>query len=306
MAEWLAKRPEPVVINYHSITPPVFFGPWSNGIAQLQVAAQFELDRLAPRAALGIAVSHFDEEELQRAGCAPNPGHPGGPRVVRRPNRIPPPSNGFRPRAAGSGRRWLSVGRLAPNKAHQQTIAALFVARATSDPDARLYLVGSPSEPAYARALHRYAAALGLADSIEFVSGITDAELAAYYRLRRPTGHALGPRRVRCAAGGGHAPGTPDRGLRRRCRAARPWPGPGCCWPKSIPGRWPPRSPDCMADAGGTGPAGGGGKGQVRGAGPGEGGRGAGGSSTRGGRPDSGHLTVRHLRGLRPSGAPIH
>jgi glycosyltransferase involved in cell wall biosynthesis len=76
----------------------------------------------------------------------------------------------------------LSVGRLAPNKAHEQTIAAIFVARATSDPDARLLLVGSPSQPAYARALHRYVAALGLTDSIEFVSDITDAELAAYYR----------------------------------------------------------------------------------------------------------------------------
>ena len=101
-------------------------------------AAQFELDRLAPRAALGIAVSR-----LRRAGTAagrlhPNPGHPGGPRVVPRPNRTPPPSNGCRPTAAGEGRRWLSVGRLAPNKAHHQTIAALFVARAPSDPDARL------------------------------------------------------------------------------------------------------------------------------------------------------------------------
>jgi glycosyltransferase involved in cell wall biosynthesis len=81
-----------------------------------------------------------------------------------------------------SGHRWLSVGRLAPNKAHHQTIAALFVARATYDPDAQLTLVGSPTEPAYAAALHRYAAALGLAGSVDFVAGIPATALAAYYR----------------------------------------------------------------------------------------------------------------------------
>ena len=37
IAGWLAARPEPVVINYHSITPPAFFGPWNNGITRLQV-----------------------------------------------------------------------------------------------------------------------------------------------------------------------------------------------------------------------------------------------------------------------------
>ncbi len=85
-------------------------------------------------------------------------------------------------RVPGRGHRWLSVGRLAPNKAHHETIAALFVARTSTDPDAHLTLVGAPSEPAYAAALRGYAASLGLADSVEFVSGITDASLAAYYR----------------------------------------------------------------------------------------------------------------------------
>jgi len=34
IAPWLASRPEPVVINYHSITPPEYFGPWNNGITR--------------------------------------------------------------------------------------------------------------------------------------------------------------------------------------------------------------------------------------------------------------------------------
>jgi glycosyltransferase involved in cell wall biosynthesis len=61
-------------------------------------------------------------------------------------------------------------------------VAALFVARVTTDPGAHLTLVGTPSEPNYAHALRRYANSLGLADAVDFVSGIDDAQLAAYYR----------------------------------------------------------------------------------------------------------------------------
>jgi glycosyltransferase involved in cell wall biosynthesis len=74
------------------------------------------------------------------------------------------------------------VGRLAPNKAHHHTIAALFVARQEQDPGAGLTVVGSPTEPSYAAALRRYAAELGMAEAVEFVSGVTDDELAAHYR----------------------------------------------------------------------------------------------------------------------------
>ena len=73
------------------------------------------------------------------------------------------------------------MGRLAPNKAHQDTIAALFVARATASPEARLTIVGSPSEPTYARALRRFAAGLGIGEAVELVSRLSDAELAARY-----------------------------------------------------------------------------------------------------------------------------
>jgi glycosyltransferase involved in cell wall biosynthesis len=182
IAGWLASRREPVVINYHSITPPRFFEPWSNPIARLQVGALQELAELAPRAALGIAVSRFDAEELRRAGCATTSVIP----VANVP--VPPvdPDPVMLARLGGrhpdGGHHWLSVGRLAPNKAHHETIAALFVTRSTSDPGARLTVVGSPAEPSYAAALKRYTGALGLSDTVQFVSGISDAELAAYYR----------------------------------------------------------------------------------------------------------------------------
>jgi L-malate glycosyltransferase len=182
IAEWLVSRPEPLIINYHSITPPEFFGPWNNPITRLQVAALQELGRLAPRAVLGIADSNFIAGELRRAGCASTTVVPVA--GVSDPPLEPSPAalERERVRQRGSGPRWLSVGRLAPNKAHHHTIAALFVARAGGHPGAALTVVGSPTEPAYAAALRRYAAALGVGDAVEFVSGVSDDELAARYR----------------------------------------------------------------------------------------------------------------------------
>jgi L-malate glycosyltransferase len=183
MAGWLATRQEPVVINYHSITPPAFFRPWNNGITRLQVGAQIELGLLAPRAALGIAVSRFDEYELRDAGCTHTTVIPVANIAVPPVEPDPVALDRLRARDPGPGPRWLSVGRLAPNKSHHETIAALFVARTSSDPGARLAVVGAPSEPSYAAALEHFAGSLGMADAVEFISGITDAELAAYYRF---------------------------------------------------------------------------------------------------------------------------
>ncbi|MGD0882108.1 MAG: glycosyltransferase family 4 protein [Acidimicrobiales bacterium] len=181
MAGWLGRRPEPLVLNYHSITPPAFFAAWNNGIARLQTSALLELADLAPRATLGIGVSEFDVAELRAAGCLvttvipvvnvdlpPVPPDPGATTVLAR-------------QAEGRGPWWLSVGRLAPNKAHQDTIAALFVARSTTTPDAHLTIIGAPTEPHYAAALRRYAWDLGLSGAVEFASGLSPGELAARY-----------------------------------------------------------------------------------------------------------------------------
>jgi glycosyltransferase involved in cell wall biosynthesis len=180
MVKWLASRPEPVVVNYHSLTPDEYFAPWNDWIARHQAEATIELRDLAPTAALGIGVSEFDAGELRAGGYRDVVVIPIA-NVRIPPTPADPAAVAALARQAGDGPRWLSVGRLAPNKAHQDTIAALFVARSTTSPDARLTIVGSPTEPTYAKALHRYAARLGISGSVDFVSRISDAELSAHY-----------------------------------------------------------------------------------------------------------------------------
>jgi glycosyltransferase involved in cell wall biosynthesis len=182
VADWVAERPEPLVLDYHGITPPEYFGPWNNGITRGQVAALHQLDRVAPQTALGIAHSHVIAEELARAGCRRTTVIPVAGVAVPPAPPDPQALSRLEARRRPGTHRWLSVGRLAPNKAHHHAIAALFVARASLDPGALLTVVGAPTEAAYARALHTYASALGLADAVEFTWGISEGELAAHYR----------------------------------------------------------------------------------------------------------------------------
>jgi glycosyltransferase involved in cell wall biosynthesis len=171
LAPWLVARRERLVLSYHNITPPEHYAPWDNGLARHQLAAQVQLRDLAPRCTLAIAVSHYNEAELVAAGyqrtavVAPAAMLPVGSAA--------PPHRAPRQRGAC----WLSVGRLAPNKALEHAVMALLVARAHHDPDASLQLVGRPVVDSYATALQRFSAELGLDDAVTFRGQLGDEGL---------------------------------------------------------------------------------------------------------------------------------
>jgi L-malate glycosyltransferase len=171
---WLGARAEALVVNYHNVTPPEFYAPWDNGMARHQLLAQTQLRDLAPRAALGLAVSAFNEAELRRAGFRRT--------AVVPPAAIVPTERQTRPSARGAGRdgaRWLTVGRLAPNKAIELAVMGLLVARAHDDPAAMLEVVGRTVVPSYTAALHRFVDELGLHDAVVFRGALSDAALAS-------------------------------------------------------------------------------------------------------------------------------
>jgi glycosyltransferase involved in cell wall biosynthesis len=86
-----------------------------------------------------------------------------------------------RPIDDAGGARWLSVGRIAPNKAIEDTIAALMVTRRHDDPAATLLIIGKPATSSYADALYRHVASLGLSDAVTFGGHASDATVAAAY-----------------------------------------------------------------------------------------------------------------------------
>jgi L-malate glycosyltransferase len=186
MAPWLAARPETLVVNYHNITPPELVASWNNPLARGQLRAQAELRLLAPRTALAVADSAYNREDLVAAGFANSvvvpPSAALGHDLLADARRdagahAGAPASGER----GRGARWLSVGRVAPNKAVDQTVIALTVTRAHWDPEATLHIVGKPAIASYDDALHRYVAEMGLAEAVTFAGHASDATVAAAY-----------------------------------------------------------------------------------------------------------------------------
>ena len=60
MVEFLAARTEPLVLNYHNVTPPQFYEPYDRSAAKILALAQAQIRRLAERSRLGLADSHFN------------------------------------------------------------------------------------------------------------------------------------------------------------------------------------------------------------------------------------------------------
>ena len=182
MAPWLAGRSETLVVNYHNVTPPELMAPWDNHLALGQLRAQGDLRLLAPRTALAVADSVYNEGHLVAAGftatavISPSAALNATAAGAVTGSTAEPP--GAAPRR---GARWLAVGRVSPNKALENTIAALAVTHAHGEPETTLQLIGKPATDSYVAALHRYVAELGLADAVQFAGHASDATVEAAY-----------------------------------------------------------------------------------------------------------------------------
>jgi glycosyltransferase involved in cell wall biosynthesis len=170
-ADVVLARAEPLVLNYHTFTPPELLEPWDHDAANGAAWGLAQLAQLAPRAALGVAVSEHNRAELDASGCA---------RTTVVPILLPDQSRATVHEPA-SETTWLFVGRLAPNKAQRDLIKALSVYRRLFDPRAQLVLVGGGIESAYGQALIRFAEAIDVADAVTFTGPVDASQLSRFY-----------------------------------------------------------------------------------------------------------------------------
>jgi glycosyltransferase involved in cell wall biosynthesis len=180
LAPWLAGRAETLVVNYHNVTPPEFFAPWDNRLARHQARARAELTAMAPRTTLGIAVSALNGRDLDAAGFTTTAVVPPAAVLTVDEAPVAAPTGDGGPPARGA--RWLSVGRMAPNKALEDVLLALLVTRVTHDPAATLEIVGRPVIASYTAALHRLVVEAGLDGAVTFTGRASDEELSTAYR----------------------------------------------------------------------------------------------------------------------------
>lgn len=170
----LLARPEPLIVDYHNLTPVAHLLRWAPDMAHLAGWGRGQLGDLAARAVLGIGDSAFNAADLTAAGFA---------RVAVVPILLDVADlrHDGPPRPDRTGHRWLFVGRVVPNKAQHDIVLAFAWYRAVHDPTAELHLVGRDAAPAYARAVRDLISELDLDGAVRMVGGIDDAALTREY-----------------------------------------------------------------------------------------------------------------------------
>ena len=182
IADFVGARSEPLIVDYHNITPATFFDRWEPGLAVYLRAGRRQLRRLAPRTTLGIADSAYNAGELdelgfRRTGVVPI--------LFDRADLHVEIDESARARLASErpdgSSTWLFVGQLGPHKAQHDVVKAFAIYRRDYDPGARLRIVGRSMSPSYARALVAYVDELGLAAVVDITGSVSDAVLGAHY-----------------------------------------------------------------------------------------------------------------------------
>jgi glycosyltransferase involved in cell wall biosynthesis len=176
VADYVAAREEPLIVDYHNITPSSFFARWEPSVVTLLNKGRRQLERLEARCELGIADSAFNASEMEAVGYQDTAVVP----ILLDTDALAAADPDPAIKRTGATT-WLFVGRLAPNKAQHDLIKALAAYRRFYDADARLVLVGMSSSDTYENALKGFASALGLADAVTFTGPVSPEGLAAYY-----------------------------------------------------------------------------------------------------------------------------
>jgi glycosyltransferase involved in cell wall biosynthesis len=183
VADFVGERPEPLVVNYHNITPAEFFEPYEPHFAAYLNTGRRQLAELAGRTTLAVTPSRYNAVELDDLGYR----HVEVAPILLEPSSMDvEPSARVRRRLArrgdAAGADFLFVGRLSPNKAQHDLICAFAAFRRSFDPHARLHLIGGKSSHGYVRALRTLVAELGLGDAVSMPDQVSQSELVAYFR----------------------------------------------------------------------------------------------------------------------------
>ena len=134
LADLLLSRTEPLVVDYHNITPAKFFDEWDPPILHAVEWGRNQMAALVPRCRLGLADSEFNRAEIAANGYRPTAVAPilldleGFDREVD--ERVLAELEQGKQKG---GADWLFVGRVTPNKCQHDVVKAFAAYRMLHD-----------------------------------------------------------------------------------------------------------------------------------------------------------------------------
>jgi len=178
------------ILQYHNVTPPHFFAPWDREIYKLLSRGLEGLASLAPSTTLALGDSDFNRAELEARGFKRTGVLPIAIDFDRYLKGEASPI--LKKRLHDGRTNILFVGRLVPNKRHDNLLRVLAYFKKNISTAVRLLAVGKhprreaarevPVEAHYLDALIRLYSDLGVEPSdVVFTDGVTHEDLLAYY-----------------------------------------------------------------------------------------------------------------------------
>lgn len=180
VTEFVKQLPDKKVLIYHNVTPPEFFYGYDDGLRYSCEQGLDELINLKNHFQLAIGDSEYNRQCLEQFGYS-NTG------VI--PILLDTDSwskdidlDGLERSYGSCTINMLFVGRVAPNKKHEDIIRIFYYYHRCINPNSKLYLVGSKQIPCYLSSLEELIAKLGLSDAVVFTGAVSEAELLQYYQ----------------------------------------------------------------------------------------------------------------------------
>lgn len=177
------------ILIYHNITPPEFFAAWDHEIYRILDQGRSGLAELSGSASFALADSEFNRAEIAAMGFERTAVLP----IAIDFDRYSEPGNpALKKRLADSRTNLLFVGRIAPNKRHDNLLRVLAYFKKNISTAVRLLAVGKHPrretglgvtiEAHYLDALTRLYSELGVEPGdVVFTDEVTHDELIAYY-----------------------------------------------------------------------------------------------------------------------------
>lgn len=179
--EFLRSRPERLLMRFHNITPPEMFARFDPPFQRLLEQGTREIAGLRDKVVLAMADSAFNATSLEELGYTNIRVVPLLLDLSGLLEIAPEPIPGLELPAPGAGPLILFVGRVAPNKGHEDLVKAFHVLKTYHHPDAQLWCIGGKAHGRYRAAVDHLIAGLGLRDVV-FTGPIDDPQLASVFR----------------------------------------------------------------------------------------------------------------------------
>ena len=171
--------PNKKILIYHNITPPAFLKGYDDFIRDILEQGRAELKHFSNLCDLALGDSEFNRLELEEMGFQPTGVLPI---IVNFAKYTQAPDPRILKRYQDGAKNIIFVGRLVPNKCQEDIILAFYYYKTYLNPQARLFLIGMRGIERYDFMLDELIRKLKL-DDVHFPGLVSDAELAAYYRI---------------------------------------------------------------------------------------------------------------------------